>query len=227
MPEDKSARLNNSALIVLLTILLLSLFFSGRWGVAAAGHTFAMWHFNDWQKSKESPDVRTWKWVHEAIHWSVKLDPDNAEYRNDIGRLYEYSATSMIEHPSQAAPLLDISLSFIRDSVRLRPSWALAWANLALIKHRVGKIDNEFALAMQRAMLLGKAVPSVQQIVAEAGIANWSALSVEMRRQVLNNIHHGLNSLNQRMIMKIIVGYQMKPYFCKILPQQDKDKFCK
>lgn len=213
---------------ILILCLLTAMFYAAKWGIASAGHSFAMWHFNGWQKPDAAlPDVRTWKWVHEAMNWSLELDTNNAEYRNDIGRLYEYSALKMIEHPSQTLPLLDISLSFFRDSVRLRPSWALAWANLALLKHRTGAIDDEFAFAMGRAMQLGAAVPSVQLIIAEVGIANWEKISVAMRRQVLDNIHYGLNSLRSHKIKEIIIAYRMKAYFCKILPLSDRAQFCK
>jgi hypothetical protein len=214
-------------MLITFSFLITGVFFAGKWGVAAAGHTFAMWHFEGWQKSGDKPDVRTWKWVHEAMHWSVKLDPDNAEYSNDMGRLYEYSAIKMIEHDSQIQPLLAISLNFFRDTVRLRPSWALAWANLALLKHRTGAIDEEFSLAMDRAMQLGSAVPMVQQIIAEAGVANWRSLTVGMRRKVLLNIHNGLGSLRARQIVAMIAHYGMSAYFCIILPVSDHKQICK
>ncbi len=207
------------ALIVLISALL----YAGKWGLASAGHTFSMWHFSDWQKSGKIPDVRTWKWVHEAMYWSLKLDPNNAEYSNDMGRLYAFTAENMTEHESQKEPLLEISLSFFRDAVRLRPSWDRAWANLALIQYRRGIFNAELVFFLNRAMTLGGGVPAVQQIVAEVGVANWRKLPVEMRWKVLNNIHNGLHSLNGRGIRRIIKAYGMKAYFCRILPEPDRE----
>jgi len=219
----------DSRVLAGLTILMfvIALFCAAKWGLASAGHAFAMWHFSSWQKSNEVPDVRTWKWVHEAMYWSVKLDPDHAEYRNDMARLYEFTAVRMVEHETQVEPLLEISLSYVRDAVRLRPSWALAWANLSLLKYRLGRIDKEFAFALNRAMELGAAVPAVQQIVAETGIANWRELSVSMRKKVLQNIHGGLGSLRKREIVSIMDHYNMRAYFCRILPLSDQKKVCK
>jgi len=223
-PLDKGSRALAGLTILMLVIALVC---AAKWGLASAGHTFAMWHFSSWQKSNQTPDVRMWKWVHEAMYWSIKLDPDHAEYLNDMGRLYEFTAIKMVEHDSQVKPLLEISLSYVRDAVRLRPSWALAWANLSLIKHRLGSIDDEFFFSLNRAMELGPAVPMVQQIVAEAGIANWRALSVSMRKKVLLNLHGGLGSLRKREIVSIMDYYKMRAYFCKTLPSSDQKKVCK
>jgi len=223
-PLDRGSRALAGLTILMLVIALIC---AAKWGLASAGHTFAMWHFTSWQKSNQTPDVRMWKWVHEAMYWSIKLDPDHAEYLNDMGRLYEFTAIKMAEHDSQVKPLLEISLTFFRDAVRRRPSWARAWANLTLTKHRLGNIDEEFMVALDRSIQLGPAVPAVQQIVAEAGIANWRALSVSMRKKVLLNIHGGLGSLRKRQIVSIMDYYNMRAYFCKILPSSDQKKVCK
>jgi len=212
-----------------LAILLLvaAVFLAGMWGISSAGHSFAMWHFDSWQKSDTPPDVRTWKWVHEAMRWSLKLDPGNAEYSNDMGRLYEYTAIRMVEHDSQIQPLLAISLSFFQQATRLRPAWAIAWANLALLKHRMGSIDPEFEHALGSAIQFGAALPSVQRVVAEVGVAHWLYLSVAMRRKVLGNIHAGLGSLQRREIVSTIENYRMSAYFCKVLPASDQHYVCK
>jgi len=209
-----------------MLLLIGALFLAGKWGVAATGNAFAMWHFDDWRKSDHVPDVRTWKWMHELMRWSTRLDPENAGYRNDMGRLYEYTALNMIQHPSQIAPLLQISLSFFRDAVRLRPSWAQAWANLVLIKLRLRQIDSEFLFAMNRAVQLGPAVPEVQQIVAEAGVANWHRIPVATQQLVLRNIHIGLGSLRSRQIAAVIAHYHMTDYFCGNLPESDREQIC-
>jgi len=213
--------------LILLLGLLVALLFAGRWGVASAGHSFAMWHFEGWQKSAKPPDVRTWKWVHEAMRWSLRLDSGNAEYSNDMGRLYDYTATNMVEHNSQIQPLLAISLSFFRQATRLRPAWAIAWANLVLLKHRMGSIDAEFDHALDRSMRLGAALPPVQRVVAETGLAHWQHLSVGMRKKVLANIHIGLGSLQRRAIIGTIENYGMSAYFCKVLPASDQQYVCK
>jgi len=210
-------------------LLVFALFLAAKWGVASAGHSFAMWHFDGWQQSDDTPDVRIWKWVHEAMRWSLRLDPGNAEYSNDMGRLYDYTAMNMVELDSQIQSLQIISLSFFRQATRLRPAWAIAWANLALLKHRIGSIDAEFDHALDSAMQLGAALPSVQLVVAEIGVAHWQHLSVPMRKKLLTNIHNGFvgGSTQRRAMIGVIENFRMSSYFCKILPASDRQYVCK
>jgi len=215
------------AVVVLAILLLLAaLFPAGKWGAASAAHGFAMWHFDDWQKSGDKPDVRTWKWAHEAMRWALKLDPDQGDYSNDMGRLYEYTALNMTEHDSQIQPLLAISLSFFEQTTRLRPAWAVGWVNLAMLKHRTGSIDVEFEQAIGRAMQLGGAETAVQRMIAAVGVAHWRQLTVGMRRKVLHNIHIGLAGPARGSIVSTIAYYRQSAYFCKILPVSDRHYLC-
>jgi len=226
--ETVSVTQSYSKLLLLLLLLccFIALFYAGKWGVAAIGHTFSLWQFNSWQE-QGPPDERTWKWVHESMVWSIRLDANNAEYRNDMGRLYEYTATRMTEHPSQMTPLLKISLSYFRDASRLRPAWPLAWVNIALIKDRINIIDSEFFLALDRSLALGPSTPVVQQIIAEVGIYNWHALNIPLRTRVLKNIRDGLVSRNRAQIGRVVDRHGMKQLVCDFRPIPDENTYCK
>lgn len=208
-------------------LLFVGVIFAGKWGIASAGHTLAMWHFESWKNGGNVPDIRTWKLVHESLRWSIRLDEDNASYYNDMGRLYEYSAIKMVEHESQAGPLLEIASAYFSDAIRLRPSWGLAWANLALIQHRRGIHDDAFFQDMLRAMQFGSSVPAVQLTMTELGISNWRELTVPMRRKVLAIIQLGLNGPWKRDFANIIQHYGMASYFCLILSHPQRTGLCK
>ncbi|OIO72649.1 MAG: hypothetical protein CO186_05550 [Zetaproteobacteria bacterium CG_4_9_14_3_um_filter_49_83] len=213
-------------IIALIALMIFAVFYAGTWGVASVGHAFTMWHFESWLKSTNTPEVRTWKLAHEALRWSIKLDENNADYRNDMGRFYEYTAIHMIEHESQEKPLLEISRSYFHDAVRLRPSWGLAWANLALIEHRMGIHDESFYQSMLRAIEFGASVPAVQLTITELAVANWRQMTVPMRKKVLLVIRVGLKSPWKGDFVKIIVHYGMAPYFCLVLPSPERDRLC-
>ena len=211
---------------VILFCLLAGLFFAGKWGIASASHSLAMNHLEQWQKDGERPDKQMWLRVEQAMLFSLVLDADNADYYNNIGRLYEHVSIYFVEGVARRETLLKSVASF-RKATELRPSWALAWANFTLLKHRAKQIDDELELSMSRALELGRATAYTQLIIAEVGLANWTKLSTKTQGLVLENIHQALNNTLHRKVMDKVIFYNMKPYVCSLLPLPDQQKFCK
>lgn len=214
-------------LLALLLALLVGLYYSGKWGVAAVSHALAMNHFNYWQRSTDIPDQQSWLWVEKAMLLATKWDAFNADYKNDLARFYMYTAESTVQQGIQREVLLQYALSHFREAAQLRPSWPIVWSNIVLTKYSMNQIDVDFEYAMSRAEKVGAATRTVQEVIVFVGIARWFELSVGMRKLVLDKIHDALNTPKRFKVIKIMRSFEMKDTFCRILPWKDKQKFCK
>ena len=227
MLEKTITKNKQTILVISVACLLLCIFFAGKWGVAAISHDIAMNHLYSWQKLKKIADEEMWTEVEWALQLATSIDEANADYHNDLGRLYEYTASTNMFTDRKNSELRHRALYSFRKSLELRPDWPVAWANLALIKYSLQNIDDEFEKALTTAVQQGVALSDVQKIVTEAGIANWQVLSKHTRQSVLLAIHGGLTNKNKHFVISTMEHYNMKPYFCIVLSDEDKDKVCR
>jgi len=227
MKPPRNLALHKFGIVMLFIALALALFLSAKWGVAAISHSLAMNHLETWQEKHKTPSLQSWQWSYDALLLASKLDANNAEYQNDLGRFYDFS-TAMMQGVNQSKDSLQHqAIDAFRLATSLNPSWAIAWANLALMKHKVGEMDGEFTLSANQALRLGAALAPVQIMMSEVAVAGWSELSVALRLTMLDNIHHVLQSRHGYKLIKTMKTYQSLAYFCMIFDDKSKDKFCK
>jgi len=74
----------------------------------------------------------------------------------------------------------------------MRPASPFAWANVALVKFRLGALDAEFGAAVENAARLGPWEPGVQRTLADIGFAGWGELPVPARSAITGAIERGL-----------------------------------
>lgn len=77
-------------------------------------------------------------------------------------------------------------------ALRLRPTMPYTWAYLASTKYRLGELDSRFYQALVQAQRLGPWEPTVQEIVADFGLAIVDEAPTEVRQAVLANVQRGL-----------------------------------
>jgi len=194
---------------ILIFILVIAIFFTVRWGAAAVSHEIAMYHFHTWNKHAVQPDTNEWERTQKLIAGAIELDPANADYLNDQGRFYEYSADRMMQSQTMHVFLLIKAVDSFRLASQLRPAWPVSWANLAMVKSKLGTIDDEFKLAIGNAMTHGKAYPAIYVPVTEAAISQWRFLSATLKAKVLYQIKVGLESSVKSDVLAIIRAHKM------------------
>jgi len=226
MKLPRNLPLHKLGIVMLYMVLALGLFVSAKWGVAAMSHSLAMNHLETWQQKHKTPSLQSWQWSYDALVLATNLDANNAEYQNDLGLFYEFSVDVMQGVKQSKESLQNQAIDAYRLATRFNPSWAIAWANLALKKHKAGQIDDEFTLSANQALQLGGALSPVQIIMSEIAVARWSELSVALRLKMLDNIHHVLQSRYGYKLIKTMKAYQALPYFCLIFDDETKEKFC-
>ncbi|MBL4653762.1 MAG: hypothetical protein JKY53_13005 [Flavobacteriales bacterium] len=212
--------------LLLLAVLVVALFLSMRWGVAAVSHSLAMNQFKSWQKHTKTPSENSWQWTYDAMQLAVDWDSSNAEYHNDLGRFYEFTAEVVPYTKLAKLVWYEKAVHSIRVATEVNPSWAIAWANLALFKHKAGQMDKEFDVAINQALLLGESLEPVRVIMAEVAVARWSELSLVLRYKMLDNLQSVLRTRQKNHVLNIILNYQMLPYFCLIFDPATQKVVC-
>ena len=95
----------------------------------------------------------------------------------------------------------------------MRPGSSYAWASIALLKLRLGRIDDEFYRALDRAARLGPWEPQVQIALADAGLGAWPELAPPARKTVIAALERGLRR-EERDIRRIAAAHGTLPLVC-------------
>jgi hypothetical protein len=101
-----------------------------------------------------------------------------------LGRLYQSQALALSPWLMEAAARRSQAATAYREAAVMRPSWGLAWAQLAVIKSYEPDLDREFYHALERAMIVGAWEPAVQDLVLWVGMRTWARLTPVLQEQV-------------------------------------------
>lgn len=129
----------------------------------------------------------SWDSAYRDIHAAHALDPDNPSLMEDLGHLHAEHAVRFrddgkgIWHSRQ-------SLGLFRAAAQRRPVSPYVWANIALVKFRLGEIDREFSAALRQAIVLGPWEPHIQLLAADIGLGAYDQLGMDERKVVTSYI---------------------------------------
>jgi len=194
----------NMLTAIYMLILGVALLFSLRWGVAAVSHEISMYYFHSWSKQGVLPDTDEWERSKKMMVLSVELDSANAEYINDQGRFYLFTADKLLQSETSYDFLLIKAVSNFRLASKLRPMWPDAWVNLSLAKAKLGIIDDEFNQAIANAMARGMASPVIYSAVIELAISQWHKLPAQLKAKVIYQIKVGLENNMKYDVLEVI-----------------------
>ena len=94
---------------------------------------------------------------------------------------------------------LELSVSYLRRSLRERPTSPYTWANLAFVKSRLGALDDEFYLSIRNAATLGPWEPEVQLLLADIGFRYWNRMPKPAQEIVHGAIRRGLRRQDEKL----------------------------
>ena len=104
----------------------------------------------------------------------------------------------------EAMPSRREAYTHYKKAISLRPTWPYAWANLAMVKYRLGETDDEFYHAMHKADELGPWEPGVQSVIVDIGLHYWNSLSRSERTFILNMIDKSLHHSSRKHSMDVL-----------------------
>jgi tetratricopeptide (TPR) repeat protein len=114
---------------------------------------------------------------------SIRLNSLDPAYHLALARSYEWQARSEAFDSALAQTWLDKAIASVRRATELRPVWAEAWVNLALVKAYRGDLDEEATYALQLALSLAPWEPRTLEDSVIAGMLMWPALDAPARSQ--------------------------------------------
>lgn len=120
----------------------------------------------------------------QSLGLAAALQPWDADLAADLGRLSEWAIFDGTPWSAESARWRERAIGHYRQALRLRPSWAFAWAHLAQASLMNAAPLAESLRALDRAMVLGPVEPGVQRKVLWTGFSLWSQLDARMRGRI-------------------------------------------
>jgi len=149
-----------------------------------------------WEGQGNVRDVRQWDRAYSRLLLARRLNPLNADYSADLGRLMEWRAWSQSPvSPEYVSARTDAEF-FYTEAIRARPGWGYAWANFAQNRLLRGQTDEDFFRALEMAVVRAPWEPRVLQQVAWMGMATWDELPIRMRPIVSEGIRRAVELEN-------------------------------
>lgn len=108
------------------------------------------------------------------------------------------------------------SLAKFQQAARLRPVSPWLWADIALMKAKLGEYDELMNHSLRQAVKLGPRQPLVQLQLAEIGIAVWPELYADTRNLIVENIRRSLPQ-KSRYILQIAKSHNKMQILCENL----------
>ena len=159
---------------------------------------------------------------------SIKLRPNNGEYREYLGRLYYLKAIQNKDSTKLFFNNIQLAYDSHRKASQLRPQWPYSWANMALMKSHLNQFDAGFIHSFNQAEKFGPWEISSNLAIAQAGLKGWEHLSHSMQDktvQVIGRIHQ-----QQPFEAKnILANYELTSVICArtIDPKLAESKVCR
>ncbi|MCK5718371.1 MAG: hypothetical protein KAH84_00325 [Thiomargarita sp.] len=183
-------------------------------GIADVFINLARYDMQQWEKQKKIDD---WEKTHSLVEKALFLTPNNPTYLEDMARIY-YLQTHLGEiNTLEKRQNLEKALMVLKQSARLRPTWAAVWANIVLIKFSLQQYDKLFFLAIENANTFGSGELFTQKVIVYVGLEVWYNLPVfkeqKIRAIILATIEQAMSS-QARKIIPIIKNHPRKNIIC-------------
>lgn len=158
------------------------------WSAADAFSYQALLHERQWITERGLKNKRQWD---AAVKWSklaMRFDPYNPNYPEMLGRLHFWRffiEDAPIASQQEATSVTNQGMSYLQDSIAMRPTWPRAWASMLQLKSVSGQIDYEFEQIWDKAVELGDWEPEVQRVLLEAGLIHWARSSPLLQQKTV------------------------------------------
>ncbi len=176
------------ALIALLGIAVLSwaAYEAGRRGFADWVSLRARFQVASWAQKRTVPSQEQWQRAVDALGAAQKLAPEDPSLHDHLGAAYEL-ASAALDPKGRWNVYTEFALLHFQQAAARRPTSPYSWASIAMMKYRLGRVDEELFQALALAMRLGPWEPQVQITVSDLGLALWDRLDTHQKGEMREN----------------------------------------
>jgi hypothetical protein len=186
-------------------------------GLADASYVSARHAMLPWARAGTAPGPGEWRAVRDAMQAAHEHEPDNPLFVEELGRLYELRARGLDPRQPVVEAFLARALEEFRTAARMRPASPTTWANIAMLKLRLGVLDAEFYAAAEHAARLGPWEPGVQRRLSEIGVNDWSKLNPTGRTLTMAAAERGLQ-MQPHALERVLKEGRERAGFCAEVP---------
>lgn len=208
--------------IFVLVIAFLGFWNAFRFGSAALDYYFVRNAIELWQNDANMQTNEEYLAAKNAIIEAGSWHASHALYADLSGQLAEWGVVAGYESKDA---LISAKADYLR-AARLRPSWPVTWASLAVVKWRLQEFDDEMLKYLNMADKLGQQKPEVHVLFSELGLALYQSnhpFYIEIREQTQDRLVRGLrNPQSRERIKQAIVQHDAKEFACIWSAQRDE-----
>lgn len=166
---------------MLLAALPFVIYWAAQRGLADVVSMEARYQIDRWRAGKFVPDSLKLDAIQTELGKARNLDPENPNLLEDLGRFQAFRVERGQASDPEVRAIRQHALVSFRQALALRPTSGHAYVNVALMKYRLGEIDQEFSQSLLQAIRLSPWEPKVQLLSIELGLATWQALADPLR----------------------------------------------
>lgn len=131
-----------------------------------------------WQKNQSLSSVTQLEQALKSITQSNLSHPNNPRYLITQGLIYEWGGISNEFDEKKQRQLLLQAKGYYLHAVELRPTWPVTWATLAVLKWRLGEVDQEMIDFLKQADKYGQHTEEVSRAWLDVGFYIYKNKSI-------------------------------------------------
>ncbi len=198
-----------AACLLLLLLLLTLASLAARWGWAEVLVAEPRNVMDHWKTGQAMPSDEELKRLGNLLKRAQSLNSQNADIAFDQGRFAEWRAQ---QHPlwsKEAQSRRKIAIEYFREAISLRPSWGLAWVNLANSLVLNQQLYSGGIEALEKAAVLAPLEGNVQQRAVWLGLSQWRHVDDDLRMRLRGILERALK-IRPYVVIKAIVDFRLE-----------------
>ncbi len=215
--------------IVIAFILLVCCWQAIKMGKANLDY-YSAHQLTEFWRNNNLKEANQYIYALQAIDRANSEHSENPHYMVTQGLVYEWGVIAgLYEDEQQKRKLLTQAKVYYLNAVKLRPTWPVTWATLAILKWRLGEIDQQLIDYLQQADKYGPYVQEVHQAWLEIGFylyqskSQYSVQVVKGLRKHLKEMLRQPNSPFAHSAIAIIKRHKAERLACRWLDSYDFD----